>query len=64
MNITSKVSDAYTHLQTVVADRKAQLGVSVAPQGTMQQVIDYVSRKFHDAQQAVSGLWYGKNAAE
>lgn len=60
MNIVTKVSDAYKHLQSVVAERKAQLGIVSAPQGRMQQVIDYVSRKFQDVKQAVSSLWYGK----
>lgn len=57
MNIIPKVSDAYKHLQCVVAERKAALGVG--SQGRMQQVIDYVSSKFQAIKQAVSNMWYG-----
>jgi hypothetical protein len=62
MNIIPKVSDAYKHLQCVVAQRKASLGVG--SQGTMQQVIDYVSSKFQAIKQAVSNMLYGAGNAQ
>jgi hypothetical protein len=56
--IFQNAHDAYVHLQSVIADRKAELGV--APQGIMQRMHNYVSRKFQEVKRAVSTLWYGK----
>jgi hypothetical protein len=62
--VKKAMSDAVIKDAIVVAMPLSVTDLDVAPQGKMQQAVDYISRKFQDAQQAVSAMWYGKDNKE